>query len=604
MVNDEFLKSLPEGPGVYIMKSKDDTVIYVGKAKNLKNRVTQYFKRNSSHTAKVLAMVSNIDHLEYIVTNTETDALNLECSLIKKHRPKYNILLKDDKGYPFIEITDEKYPRLNLARRKENKNSTYFGPFISSFHAKQVISILCKIFKIRECKGDLSNLKSACLNYHINRCDAPCIGKITQEEYQQKIKEIVKVLSGNTEALIKELTIKMNNASENFDFENAAVLRDRIYGIKKMYESQLTVSTDDKDKDILCLVKDNNDVCIQLLQIKKGKLIDKKAFFMNNTIDDLNESIMEAFLLQYYSDFLVSKNIIVSDLPENVEQVAEFLSQLKGSKVLLTKPIRGDNVKLVEMARKNAIEAIANKKLLRKTKDNNDALEQFKHYLGLSKLPERIEAYDISNTAGAEIVASMVVFENGLPSKRQYRKFKIRSLSGQDDYGAMREVLTRRFTHQKKDESFNRLPDIIFVDGGKGQVNAAKSVLRELGIDIVVLGIVKDDRHKTRDIVTGKKEFNIPLGTKCFKLATEIQDEMHRVAISYHRLLRKKKNIESELMKVKGIGKKRYLALMSKFKTLENIKNATPQQISQIKGISLKEAERIVDNIKLLSFFE
>ncbi len=601
MVTDEFLKALPESPGVYIMKSADDTVIYVGKAKILKNRVTQYFRKNSSHTPKVLAMVSNIDHLEYIVTNTEAEALNLECSLIKKYRPKYNILLKDDKGYPYIEITNELFPRLVLARRKENKNSEYFGPFISSQHAKQVIVLLCKIFKIRECKGDLKNIKNPCLNHHINRCDAPCTGKITHQEYMTKIKEAARVLSGNSENLIADLTKKMTDAAQEFKFEEAAVLRDKIAGINKMNESQLTVSTDDKDKDVLCLVKENNDVCIGLLHFKKGKLIDKKAFFMNNTVFDSDDSIMEAFLMQHYSDYSPPKNIFVSHLPENTEDVAEFLSGLKGSKVLITKPMRGDNVKLVEMAMKNATEAIANKKLLHKNKDNIEALEQFRHYLNLEKIPERIEAYDISNTSGSEIVASMVVFENGLSVKRQYRKFKIKTLSGQDDYGAMKEVLSRRFTHDKKDESFDKTPDIVFVDGGKGQVNAAKSALLEIGVTVPVLGIIKDDKHKTRDIVSENKEFNIPIGTKCFKLATEIQDEMHRVAISYHRLLRKKKNMESELMKIPGIGKSRYMALMSKFKTLENIKNATPEQIAEIKGISQVEAEKIVTHIKLLS---
>lgn len=600
MVTDEFLKALPESPGVYIMKSEDDTVIYVGKAKILKNRVTQYFRKNSSHTPKVTAMVSNIDHLEYIVTNTEAEALNLECSLIKKYRPKYNILLKDDKGYPYIEITNDEFPRLVLARRRENKNSEYFGPFISSQHAKQVILLLCKIFKIRECKGDLKNIRKPCLNHHINRCDAPCTGNISKDDYMAKIKEVTRVLNGNSDALIKELTNKMNIASDEFRFEEAAVLRDKIAGINRMNESQLTVSTDDKDKDVVCLTKENNDVCVGLLHFKKGKLIDKKALFMNNTISDSDESIMEAFLTQYYSDFSVPKNIFVSHLPENPEETAEFLSEIKGSKVLINKPVRGDNVKLVEMAMKNATEAIANKKLLHKSKDNNEALEQFKHYLNLDSLPERIEAYDISNTAGSEIVASMVVFENGLPVKRQYRKFKIKTLSGQDDYGAMKEVLSRRFTHNKKDESFDQTPDIVFVDGGKGQVSAAKSALSEIGITVPVLGIIKDDKHKTRDIVSENKEYNIPMGTKCFKLATEIQDEMHRVAISYHRLLRKKKNLESELMKVPGIGKKRYVALMNKFKTLENIKNATPEQLAEIKGISLSEAEKIASHIKLM----
>lgn len=597
MVSAEFLKTLPENPGVYIMKNKNDKIIYVGKAKILRNRVRQYFQNNSNHTAKVRAMVSNIDHIEYIVTNSETEALNLECSLIKKHRPKYNILLKDDKGYPYIKITNEQFPQIMLSRTNEKDGSEYFGPYISSYSVKYVINILRKVFKIRECKKtiSLSGTDKPCLNYHIGRCTAPCAGKTTAEEYNKNVSNAIDVLNGKTSSIIKELSDKMYEASEKMDFETAASYRDRIKGINKMMESQLAVSTDFVNEDIICLHKESGYVCIQLMFVRDGKLIDKKSMFMNNAADDEDGEIMTAFLTQYYSQFTSPDVIYTSVEPENREEVEKMLSDIKKRSVHIKIPQRGDKYKFILMARKNASEAIRLKEMQNGKHENTEALRQLKEYLSLDELPQRIEAYDISNTAGEQTVASMVVFRNGLSSKADYRKFKIKTSVKSDDYGAMKEVIKRRFLRviEKKDEKFSNLPDLIFVDGGKGQVNAAQEILRELGIYFPVYGIIKDDKHRTRDIVSSEKEYNIPVATKCFKLMTDIQDEMHRVAITYHRHLRAEKNTESELMKIPGIGKAKYKNLMQHFKTIGAIKSADVEELMKVKGINKDIAESI-----------
>ncbi len=602
MVSSEFLNSIPLNPGVYIMKNKNDKIIYIGKAKVLRNRVKQYFQKNGTHTAKVLAMVSNIDHIEYILTNSEIEALNLECSLIKKHRPKYNILLKDDKGYPYIKITNEEFPRILLARKYENDGAKYFGPYISAYMVKQVIALLRKIFMIRECGGCISPKADAkpCLNFHIKRCTAPCTGNISREEYAQNIKDAASVLSGNVDFLIEELEKKMNSAAENLQFEAAAEYRDKISGIKRMSERQLTVSADNTDEDIVYLHKENDYVCVQMMFVRGGRLVDKKAFFMNNGAAEENSDILYAFLMQHYSTFASPKKISVSHEPADKEEIEKYLSDKRGSKVALHIPKIGDKVRFMEMAEKNAAEAVRLKEMANGKHDNTEALLQLKEYTELDKLPSRIEAYDISNTSGEETTGSMVVFINGLACNSQYRKFKIKAASKKDDYAAMQEMIRRRFERvlKKNDEKFASLPDLILADGGKGHVNAVEEVLKEIGINIPVMGIVKDNHHKTRDIVSAEKEFNIPIGTKCFKLAADIQDEMHRVAITYHRYLREKKNLESEIMTIPGIGRERYKKLMSHFKTINALKGANADEIAQVKGISRDIAENIVKFFK------
>lgn len=601
MITKEFLKSLPDLPGVYIMKNKDDKIIYVGKAKILKNRVNQYFVNLASHTAKVRAMVSNIDHLEYIVTNSEAEALNLECSLIKKHRPKYNILLKDDKAYPYIKITDEAFPRILLAHRVEKDGAKYFGPFISLYGVKNIIEELQKMFKLRECKGVIksNNNNKPCLNYHIEKCCAPCIGKITREEYEERIAQVCNILSGNTENVVKELETQMNNCALNMDFENAAVLRDKIRTIYKLQEKQIVVSDSNTDEDVVCLWKDDGNVCVQMLYVRNGSLIDKKSFFLNADINDEDGEILYAFLLQYYSQFPVPKNVLVSHEPKEREETEMFLTQLRGNKVTITVPERGNKYSYILMARKNAQEAVRLREERYSKKENREAILQLKEYLNLEKVPERIEAFDISNTAGAETVASMVVFTNGVSDKSQYRKFKIKSNIKSDDYAAMKEILERRILRARKnDKKFDTLPDLILADGGKGQVSAVKEILNDMKIDIPVYGIVKDDKHRTRGVTDENKEYFIPKGTKCFRLCVNIQDEMHRIAITYHRTLRAKKNIESELMKIPGIGKAKYISLMSEFKTVNAIANASISDLIKVKGINETIAKNILFFLK------
>ncbi len=594
MVDNEFLKSLPMEPGVYIMKNINDEIIYVGKAKKLRNRVNQYFVANSGHTPKVRAMVNNVDHIDYIVTNSETEALNLECSLIKKHLPKYNILLKDDKTYPYIKVTNETFPRIEIVRRVENDKGEYFGPYTSSLAAKETLALLKKTFGIRDCKKIITTdmKEKPCLNSHIGICTAPCNGKITQEEYRKRINQAVCILNGNIHSLVAELNKKMKYEASQLNFEAAAELRDRISNIKKINQSQIVVSADSVDEDFIYLCREDGNVCIQMMFVRNGKVIDKKSSFLKNVSDETDENILYAFILQYYTKFSIPRYIYISSDITDLEVVSEFLSELKGKKVYIKKPVRGDKNKLMQMAAKNAGESVRVKELYKK--DNTAAIEQLKDYLKLDFLPERIEAYDISNTSGSETVASMIVFKNGLSSKKDYRKFKMKETSKSDDYGAMYEVIKRRFTRAlNKDGKFSELPDLIFVDGGIGQINSAVRALSECEFKIPVFGIVKDDKHKTRDIISNTEVYNIPIGTKCFKLAVNIQDEMHRCAITYHRNLREKSNYNSELRKIDGVGEKTFRLLLKHFRTIENIKNADLEELKAVKGITAPTAKNI-----------
>ena len=597
MVDKAFLHSLPQNPGVYIMKNKDDKIIYVGKAKNLKNRVNQYFVKNSNHTEKVLAMVSHVDHIEYILVNSEAEALNLECSLIKKNRPKYNILLKDDKGYPYIKITNEPFPRVLLARRVEKDGAKYFGPFISSTSVKRILEAFHKLFKIRTC-NTLSKRDKPCLNYHIKRCDAPCMGYITEEEYGQKVKQLTDVLSGRADDLKKELTSGMERAAEELKFEQAADFRDKIAAVNSILERQLVVSVGGENEDIVYLYKENDRLCIQMLYVRGGKLTDKRAFFMNNTKNEDDSEVMRAFLLQYYTTFDVPKKVYLSADIADADEMERYLSEIRGNKVSVFMPQRGDKVRFLEMAKKNAAEAMRLK--YSKSEHGADSLEavrQLAHYLALENVPERIEAYDISHTAGSEVVASMVVFKKGQPARSEYRKFKMKTSQKNDDYGAMKEALSRRlkYSEEVKSEKFKEPPDLIFVDGGLGQVHAALEVAREIkgAESIPIFGIFKDDKHKTRGVISAEKTFEIPMGSKCFTLVTEIQDEMHRVAITYHRLLRSRKNTESEIMKIPGVGKNRFKTLLEHFKTVQALKKASTDEIAAVKGLGKAQAKVI-----------
>ncbi|MBR4029837.1 MAG: excinuclease ABC subunit UvrC [Clostridia bacterium] len=600
MIEKDFLHSLPNNPGVYIMKDKTGKIIYVGKAKNLKNRVNQYFISNSNHTPKVSAMVQKIENIEYILTNSETEALNLECSLIKKNRPKYNILLKDDKQYPYIKITNEKFPRVMFARRQDKDGAKYFGPYVSAFAVKQTLDILHKLFKFRQC-NILTERNKPCLNYHIKRCDAPCMGYITEYDYFQRIDELSNILNGKANDFLDLLKEKMQLASDELNFEQAAEYRDKIDALNRILEKQMTVSTNDENEDILYLYKENDKICIQMLYVRAGKLTDKKAFFMNNTQSETDSEVMRAFILQYYDEFEIPKKIYVSVDLEDDAELENYLSLKRGNKVFISTPKRGNKVRFVEMAKKNAMESMRLRyRKQDSTKEKQEAVKQLSYYLGLDFIPHRIEAFDISHTSGSEVVASMVVFEDGMPSKQNYRKFKMKTSTTNDDYGAMKEVLERRFKYiaKEKSDKFKENPDLIFVDGGLGQVNVALEVAKSFDVKTPIFGIFKDDKHKTKGIIGHDKTYEIPVGTKCFSLITEIQDEMHRVAITYHRLLRAKKNTESEILKIEGIGKNRYKSLIEHFKTLTALKKASVEQIAKVKGISPALARKIHDEIK------
>lgn len=598
MVSAEFLRKLPEKPGIYIMKNKNDKVIYVGKAKVLKNRVKQYFTNSKSHTAKVEAMVKNIDHMEYIVTGTEAEALNLECSLIKKYRPRYNILLKDDKTYPYIKITNEKYPRIILTRRVEDDGAKYFGPYVNMLAVKTLIETLRKTFKFRDCKSVESRRGKPCLNYHIKRCIGPCIDEKCEFEYNRNIKDATDILNGNFKTLITKLENEMLSESEKLRFESAAAYRDKITAVKKMEQRQIAVRNNDDDEDYIAIVRESGYVCIQVLSVRRGNLIGKDTNFMNNCGDEKDSTVLTAFIKQYYMNMFVPRYIYVS---ENLdEEIEEDLSELKGKKVKIRKPVIGEKNSFINMARENGKEAIMNLCLYEKKRyTNEEALKQLEFYLGLECNPQRIEAYDISNTAGKLTVASMIVYTNGVPDKSEYRKFKINFSEKTNDYGSMREVMYRRFKRAlSNDDKFSKLPDVIFVDGGKGQISAAESVIGELGIKVKIFGIVKDEKHRTRAVVSKNEEYDIPQGTKCFKMIVSIQDEMHRMAITYHKNLRNKKITESELIKIPGVGKKTYDLLMKEFKTIDNIKRASWAELSAIKGINKVTAHNIENSYK------
>ncbi len=592
MITSEFLNQLPENPGIYIMKNKSDKVIYVGKAKVLKNRVKQYFVNNSSHTPKVIAMVQNIDHIEYIITNSEAEALNLECSFIKKYRPKYNILLKDDKTYPYIKITNERFPRIVMVRRKENDNCKYFGPYVNMLAVKTLIENLKKLFKLRECKSaEVKKSEKACLNYHIGRCMGPCV-KECYNEYNENVRQAIQVLNGDFKLLLSKLYEEMEKASSLLNFETAAEYRDRISAIKKLEQKQLVVTNGTVDEDYIAVCRESDYVCVQQLIVRNGMLLDKHSFFMQNCKDESDEDVLTAFLNQYYVDMNIPKYIYTSVEVET--EVADRLSELKNKKVTVRMPKIGDKANFVRMAELNGLEAIKLKEFSVKRTGNTDAIKQLQQLLELQSLPKRIEAYDISNTNGMETVASMVVFTDGVSNKNEYRKFKIKYAGKSDDYASMREVFYRRFQRMiNNDEKFSKKPDLIFVDGGKGQISSAIEILSELSINIPVYGIVKDDKHRTRDIISADKEYNIPLGSKSFKLAVNIQDEMHRVAITYHKKLRENKNLRSGLLNIPGVGKVVCKILLKEFKTIERIKNATLDELSNIKGINKVTAQNI-----------
>jgi excinuclease ABC subunit C len=574
--------ALPLLPGVYIMHDKSGEIIYIGKAKALKNRVSQYFGSQNNHAQKVRRMVDNVDDFEYIITDSEFEALILECSLIKQHTPKYNILLKDDKGYSYIRVSDGDWKRLSYTLQKKDDGAQYIGPYKSSYYVKSAVEEANKIFMLPTCNRRFPQdfrKGRPCLNYHIKQCMAPCTGKVKLKDYKESVEQALDFLRGGSSNSIKQLTAQMEEAAENLEFERAARIRDKISAVKKMGDKQKVVANKVLDEDVIASFSDGGKTCFQVFRFEGGRLFDRESFVFDS--DDA-ECEVEQFILRYYTirdD--VPKNIALDKDFDGLDAVVEWLSQKRGGKVNVTVPQRGEQAQLVAMCRSNAAEALAQKKGA--TVKEYNVLEELKEALGLKKLPEYIESYDISNLAGTENVAGMVVYKNGKPLKSAYRKFKIKGFDGQDDYASMAEVLSRRFDEYYKaedsEEGFGKLPDLILLDGGKGQVAAVKQVLEAKNIDVPLFGMVKDDKHRTRAITGDGGEIAISSKRALFAFVTRIQDEVHRFAIGYHHSRRSKNTFKSSLTQIDGIGEVRAKTLLKHFRTIDNISKADLQEL-------------------------
>lgn len=605
----EALKNLPHHPGVYIMKDSEDEIIYIGKAISLKNRVRQYFQNSKNHSPKVRVMVENIAYFEYMLTDSELEALILECNLIKKHKPKYNIMLKDDKHYPYIKITlNETYPRIMVVRKIIKDGGKYFGPYSDATAVKEIIQLIKKIFPLRTCNRDVGfgrTIGRPCLNFFINRCLAPCQGNVDKTQYMDMIKKIIDFLSGKHEEITSELRMKMEKAAENLDFEKAAELRDAITTIATIQEKQKIISTALLDEDVIAFSGNNEGSCVEIFFIRGGKLLGRENFYFEAIEEDNNE-ILSQFMMQFYSNssFVPKEILLQNEIPE-LNIIESYLSNKKGSKVQIKVPKRGDKSELMEMARKNAEAALDQMKYRfdDEKKKTIGALEELQAILELPKLPNRIEAYDISNIMGTDPVGSMVVFEGGKPKNKDYRRFKIKTIKQANDYGSLDEILNRRFKRGLKEieegntekGKFSDLPNLILMDGGLGQVNIAEKVLKELQLHITVCGMVKDDKHRTRGLIYNGEEVELFKDSNAFKLITRIQDEAHRVAISYHRSLRGKGSVASVLDEIDGVGEKRRIALLKHFKSIEEIKTATIEELTKVSGMNKLSASRVYE---------
>lgn len=607
---DEELKKLPDEPGVYIMKDEKGEIIYVGKAINLKKRVRQYFQSSRNNSPKVNAMVRHIREFEYIIVDNEVEALILEANLIKKHKPKYNILLRDDKQYPYIKITNEKYPRVIKTRKVQKDGAKYFGPYPSAYAVNDTLDIIRNLYPIRTCKinFDKSDKKyRPCLNYYIGRCLGPCRGDVDHDKYMEMIDEIIMFLSGKEDKLIEIIEERMRKASENLDFESAAKYRDQINSLKLILEKQKVVSSNMLDQDIIGMARGVEEVCIQVFFIRSGKIVGREHFILSDTFEEDRKEILSSFIKQFYlGTAYVPKEILIEEEIEDMDAISKWLSEKRGNKVTIRVPKRGEKSQLMEMVKKNAMDMLNQNRdrLLREKEKNEKTLMRLQDILGLDEMPNRIEAYDISNISGIYSVGSMVVFENGTPKKNDYRRFRIKSTTTPDDYKSMKEILKRRFSRGLKEkemikksqiplEGFSIFPDLIMIDGGKGQVNAALEVLEELNLKIPVCGLVKDDFHKTRGIIYNNKEIQLDKDSLEFKFIYRIQEEAHRFAISYHRSLRSKEMLKSELDDIKGIGQKRKAALLKHFKSVDNIKKASVEELAQVDGMNKKIAEEL-----------
>lgn len=610
---EEELKKLPASPGVYLMHNHRDEIIYVGKAVSLKNRVRQYFQSSRNKTAKIQQMVSHIAWFEYILTDSELEALVLECNLIKEHRPRYNTMLKDDKTYPYIKATVwEDFPRLLFSRdMKKDGRSRYFGPYTSAGVVKDSLELIHKLYRIRTCSRSLpkdTGKERPCLNYHIHQCDAPCQGYISKEEYQESFKEAMDFLGGHYEPLLKSLEDKMYGASEKMEFEKAIEYRELLNSVKQIAQKQKITSSGREDRDIVAMARDMEDVVVQVFFIREGKMIGRDHFHIQAGMAESRGEILDGFVKQFYAGTpFIPREVWLQYPIEEEEIICQWLSQKKGQKVKIVVPKKGEKERLVELAARNAdlILTQDREKVKREELRTIGAIDQVGQWIGIGGI-RRVEAYDISNTSGVESVGSMVVYEDGKPKRSDYRKFKIRTVQGPNDYASMEEVLTRRFSHgiqESKDlqeegkdisyGSFTRFPDLIMMDGGRGQVNIALSVLEHLGLSIPVCGMVKDDNHRTRGLYYNNVEIPIDRHSEGFRLITRIQDEAHRFAIEYHRSLRGKDQVKSILDDIEGIGPARRKALMRYFKDIDAIRNASAEDLEQVPQMNRKAAEAV-----------
>lgn len=610
------LKNLPDCPGVYLMRNSLREVIYVGKAKNLKNRVRQYFQNSKNHTEKVKAMVKNISEFEYIVTDSEVEALILECNLIKKYSPKYNILLKDDKYYPFIKITNEEFPRVIVTRNHGNDSARYFGPYTDGTAVYIISDLIRKVFPLRTCRKLIKeggNKTRTCLNYHINLCKGPCEGLISKEEYGKIIDDVVDLLTGKDKKITSRLRSEMEEAAEKLDFEKAASLRDKILAIEKINEKQKIISNNFENEDFIAISQDEKDSCVQIFFLRDGKIVGREHFILDNTGGEDADYVVEEFVKNFYGGAaFIPKVIYVSNIKDS-DLLEQWLSLKKDHKVTLKVPQKGEKKRILDMVQKNASHALEMFKLNDKVNKelNNVALKEIQGALKLDYIPERIEAYDISNLMGMDSVGTMVVFQDGKAKNSDYRRFKINTVEGPDDYKSMKEILTRRFSHglmeiQKITQNeinfesgkFSVFPDLIMMDGGKGQVNIALEVLKELNIEIPVCGMVKDDNHRTRGLIYNDEEIMLTPSSKAMLLITRIQDEVHRFAITYHRTLRDKRTLYSILDEIPKVGERRRIELLKKFGSLENIKKASLEELMATPSMDKRSSESVIDYFK------
>lgn len=602
----EELKKLPGKPGVYLMHDEKDAIIYVGKAISLKNRVRQYFQSSRNKGAKIEQMVTHISRFEYIVTDSELEALVLECNLIKEHRPKYNTMLMDDKSYPFIKVTvNEPFPRVMLARQMKKDKAKYFGPYISAGAVKDTIELIRKLYHIRSCNRSLPKdigKERPCLNYHIHQCQAPCQGYISQEEYRKSIDEVVRFLNGHYDLVLKELEEKMMAASDSLEFEKAIEYRELLTSVQKVAQKQKITDTAGDDRDIIAMASEGEDAVVQVFFIRSGRLIGRDHFYLKSAENDTEGEILSSFIKQFYAGTpYIPAELMLPEEIEDQDIIEEWLTARRERRVHLRIPKKGTKEKLVELAQKNAQMVLKNdrERLKREEGRTIGAVKELEKILGLKGII-RMEAYDISNTNGFDSVGSMVVYEHGKPKRNDYRKFKIKTVQGPDDYASMNEVLTRRFGHglrEQQEESetggFQIFPDLIMMDGGRGQVNIALEVLEKLHLHIPVCGMVKDDNHRTRGLYFNNTELPIDHNSECFRLITRIQDEAHRFAITFHRQLRSKGQVHSVLDDIPGVGPARRKDLMRCFENIDAIRNATVEELKELPSMNEKSAQEV-----------